>query len=77
MLSVIHSVKNFQKTPIIKIWDNDGDQILAYRRENLVFVFNFSPVHSYTDYGLLVTPGEYEVILNTDALTLVFWTCRR
>lgn len=68
MLSLISSVKNFQATFIQKIWDNDGDQVLAYMRENLVFVFNFSPNRSYTDYGFLTPPGSYKVVLNTDDL---------
>ena len=42
-------------------------QILAYMRKDLVFVFNFSPTKSFTDYGFLVPKGEYEVVLNTDA----------
>lgn len=66
MISLIKSVKGFQATDLVEIWHNDGDQILAYKREDMVFVFNFSPVKSYTDYGFLVTPGTYEVILNTD-----------
>ena len=32
MLELIRSVKIFQSTPIQKVWDNDGDQILAYMR---------------------------------------------
>lgn len=35
--------------------------------EELVFVFNFSPTHSYSDYGFLVPEGSYNVVLNTDA----------
>ena len=35
-------------------------------RKNLVFVFNFNPKQSFTDYGFLVPAGTYEVILNTD-----------
>ena len=67
MIELIRSVKNFQSTPIQKVWDSDGDQILAYMRKDLVFVFNFSPSKSFTDYGFLVPAGEYEVVLNTDA----------
>ncbi len=67
MLSTIKSVKNFQKTPIYKVWDNDGDQILAYRRDDLVFVFNFHPNKSFTDYGFLVEKGSYKIVLNTDS----------
>ena len=67
MIELIRSVKNFQSTPIQKVWDSDGDQILAYMRKDLVFVFNFNPSKSFTDYGFLVPAGEYEVVLNTDA----------
>ena len=67
MLSVISSVKNFQKTPVVEVWHNDGDQILAYSRGDLLFVFNFSPNRSYTDYGFIVPQGVYDVVLNTDS----------
>lgn len=66
MLKTIKSVQAFQNTPVQEIWHNDGDQILAYQRGDLVFVFNFNPMKSFTDYGFLVTPGAYEVVLNTD-----------
>ena len=66
MLKVLKSVKNFQTTPVQEIWHNDGDQVLAYGRKDLIFVFNFNPKQSFADYGFLVTPGAYEVILNTD-----------
>ena len=49
------------------MWHNDGDQILAYSRGALLFVFNFSPTRSFTDYGFMVPEGKYEVVLNTDA----------
>lgn len=67
MLELIRSVKNFQSTPIQKVWDNDEDQILAYMRKDLVFVFNFNRQNRLPNYGFLVPKGEYEVVLNTDA----------
>jgi 1,4-alpha-glucan branching enzyme len=67
MISLIKDVKDFQRTQLYKVWDNDGDQILAYMRQNLLFVFNFNPSRSFTGYGFLTPLGEYEVVLNTDA----------
>ena len=67
MLKVIKTVKNFQKTPVVEVWHNDGDQILAFSRGDLLFVFNFSPNRSYTDYGFIVPQGSYDVVLNTDS----------
>lgn len=67
MLKIIKSIQNYQNTPIVEIAHNDGDQVLAYSREDLIFVFNFNPIQSFTDYGFLAKPGTYEVILNTDS----------
>ena len=66
MIRLIHSVKHFNETPLYQLWDNEGDQVLAYQRNDLVFVFNFHGTNSYTDYGILAEPGSYKVVLNTD-----------
>ena len=66
MLSLIKSVEDFHKSPIIKIWDNDDDQILSFQRDDLLFVFNFNPEKSFTDYGMLVAKGIYQVVLDSD-----------
>ncbi|MCD7971914.1 MAG: alpha amylase C-terminal domain-containing protein [Candidatus Azobacteroides sp.] len=67
MIRLVKSVKDFENTEISKVWDNDEDQILAYKREDLVFVFNFNPGKSFTDYGFLVEKGSYKIILNSDS----------
>ena len=67
MIKVVKSEKRFNLTPVEEVWHNDGDQVLAFKRGKLLFVFNFSPTQSFADYGLLVGAGEYEVVLNTDA----------
>ena len=66
MIHLIGSTKNFQSTPIQKVWDSDSDQVLAFQRKDLVFIFNFNPTQSFTDYGFLVSPGKYKIVLNTD-----------
>jgi 1,4-alpha-glucan branching enzyme len=32
----------------------------------LLFVFNFHPTQSYTEYGLPVDAGKYQLLMNTD-----------
>lgn len=61
------SMADIRRFPVQEIWHDDGNQILAYMRGPLVFVFNFSPNRSYEGYGFRVPEGEYEVVLNTDA----------
>ena len=67
MIKLIKSIDNFQDTPVVKLWDKDEDSVLAYMRGDLVFVFNFHPSKSYSDYGFLAPEGEYKVVLNTDS----------
>ena len=67
MIELIGDVRNFQNRPVQEIWHNDGDQVLAFSRKDLIFVFNFSHNRSFTDYGLLVPEGSYNIVLNTDA----------
>lgn len=66
MIHLIGGVKDFQKTEVRKVWDSDSDQILAFLRKDMLFVFNFNPVKSFDGYGFLVPPGKYEIVLNTD-----------
>ncbi len=66
MLEVLKLEKSFNKTPVQEIWHNDGDQVIAFSRGELIFVFNFNPTKSFTDYGFLVPTGAYSVVLNTD-----------
>ena len=66
MIDLISSKDDYQTYEVEEVWHNDADQILAYKRDDLLFVFNFNPDKSFTDYGFLVTPGSYEVVLNSD-----------
>jgi len=66
----LHAVsdKNGKHLPwIYTLCDNEGDQIIAYRRGELVFVFNWNGEKSFSDYGILAPEGKYTTLLNTDA----------
>ncbi len=66
MIRLLTTPKGIERREVKEIWHHDGDLVLAYMRGDLLFVFNFHPTRSFTDYGLLVPKGEYEVVLNTD-----------
>lgn len=68
MIGMLRKTDKFEKHPIEKVWDSRGDQILAFSRKDLLFIFNFNPDKSFTDYGFLVKNGKYQIILNTDAV---------
>lgn len=46
---------------------NKGDQVLIFERGKYLFVFNFSPFNSYTDYIFEAAKGTYKMVLDTDS----------
>jgi 1,4-alpha-glucan branching enzyme len=47
--------------------NNNDDQVLAFERKGHLFVFNFNPVKSFTDYGINIPAGKFRIVLNTDS----------
>jgi 1,4-alpha-glucan branching enzyme len=48
-------------------YEHIADQILAFERAELVFMFNFNPARSVTDYAIPVPPGRYRLTLDSDS----------
>ncbi len=46
---------------------HQADQVLAFERNGLVFVFNFHPADSFTDYRFPAAPGKYKMVLDSDS----------
>ncbi|EPQ26723.1 uncharacterized protein PFL1_05702 [Pseudozyma flocculosa PF-1] len=46
---------------------NESDRVVVFERADLLFIFNFHPTNSYTDYRVGVElPGKYKVLLDSD-----------
>ncbi|WVQ80844.1 1,4-alpha-glucan-branching enzyme [Cryptococcus sp. DSM 104549] len=46
---------------------HEGDKVIVFERAGLLFIFNFNPTQSFTDYRVGVdVAGEYKVILSSD-----------
>lgn len=46
---------------------DEGDKLIVVERGDLVFVFNFHPTNSYTDYRVgAYKPGKYKIVLSSD-----------
>lgn len=65
MLEELTKYSIFDERPAV-IVQSTNEQVLVFKRRDLLFVFNFSPVKSYTDYPIDVSEGVYNIILNTD-----------
>ena len=66
MLKVFVENKCFDYYFPTKIYEYNENHVLAFVRNSIVFIFNFHPSQSYTDYKIQLNPGEYEIILDTD-----------
>lgn len=66
MVELVGGRYNFQALGIRKLWEKDDDQVLAFMRGDLVFVFNFNPAKSFDGYGILAPGGVYSTVLSTD-----------
>ena len=51
------------------VFENNGDKVLSFIRDNKLFVFNFNPEKSFEGYRLPVArAGSYRVLLSSDEL---------
>lgn len=65
MLSALHL--RLGSTPPVKLAANEPDKVLAFVRGEHLFVFNFHPTQSFTDYGVLVPPAtKWRHLFDTD-----------
>ncbi len=62
-LVVGHGVIN---SPVHHLYSHCDDKILAYERHFVIFIFNFHPTKSFTDYFLPLTENKYELLFSTD-----------
>ncbi len=47
--------------------ENKPDKVLAFHRGQYLFVFNFNPSQSFSDYGFPLGAGKYKIVFSTDS----------
>ena len=68
MLEFVKTNKLLSADAPRQLWLDEQENIIAFERNNLVFVFNFHPNNSLFNYSIQVPlAGEYELIFNSDA----------
>jgi 1,4-alpha-glucan branching enzyme len=65
MVKLHHDFKVLDDMNVNRIYENNSDKVIAFMRGDLLFVFNFHPNQSFTDYGIPVK-GRFRIILDTD-----------
>lgn len=66
MIGLVRKEKLLLHPAVNHLMEHVSDQVLVIGRSDLVFVFNFNPFDSYTDYPVNAPPGDYAMMLNTD-----------
>jgi 1,4-alpha-glucan branching enzyme len=65
MVKLHNDFKILDDLSVNRIYENNADKVVAYMRGELLFVFNFHPSVSFTDYGIQVK-GKFRIVLDTD-----------
>ncbi|GAB6022243.1 1,4-alpha-glucan branching enzyme [Chamberlinius hualienensis] len=57
-----------EKDPGYVSCKHEDDKVIVFERASLVFIFNFHPSKSFSDYKIGVeNPGKYKIVLDSDA----------
>lgn len=67
MIKMVKKAPIFDYRPFALIQDIHN-QVLIFKRGDLVFIFNFNPTQSFSDYAFETDAGTYKVVLNSDSL---------
>ncbi len=70
MIKLFNDRKILQKDIQYPRVQNANDQVLIFERGKYLFVFNFNPFNSYTDYSFEADAGTYSVVLDSDSKEL-------
>jgi 1,4-alpha-glucan branching enzyme len=66
MLDLVKTHGVFEDPWAHLVYEHNDDQVLAFARRELLFVFGFHPTRSLTDYGFPCLPGQYRLVLDSD-----------
>lgn len=66
MIGLIRESEALEGTVPRRLFVSDSDKLLVFERGPLIFLFNFHSEASVSDYPVLVPPGSYRLVLDSD-----------
>lgn len=66
MLILAKKNKLLQRQDLKLLTIHEQDQVIAFKRDNLILVFNFNPHQSFTDYPIPAPAGTFKMVLDSD-----------
>lgn len=67
MLETVKAHEVIQTFSNYLFFEHSDDQVIAFQRGDLFFVFNFNPTQSFDNYRIPFPEGDYQLILDSDA----------
>ena len=67
MISLSRDHRLLEPAEIRLLYEHSDNKIITFERAGLLFIFNFHPERSYSDYRFEALPGKYRMIFNSDA----------
>ncbi|MGV8982086.1 alpha-amylase family glycosyl hydrolase [Clostridium sp.] len=70
MLTLVKTYNVLGASDLQNLWTDEQLKLLAFRKGGLVFLFNFNPGESFSEYELPTGEmGEYKIVFNSDEKT--------
>ncbi len=67
LVNFVSKVKLLSHPSVDLVFENKPDKVFAFHRGQYLFIFNFNPNQSFSDYGIPLGAGKYKVVLSTDS----------
>ena len=67
MIALAKTHHLLEKSDLQLLHEDSAKKIIAFKRSDLIFVFNFNPHQSFTDYRFEAPPGKYNMVLDCDS----------
>ncbi|MFH2046843.1 MAG: alpha amylase C-terminal domain-containing protein [Pseudomonadota bacterium] len=67
MIALAKQFHILESSSPMMLYENTSDKVIAFRRAGLLFVFNFHPTSSFTNYCFDAPPGTYQMIFDSDS----------
>lgn len=67
MISLAREYRLHQDSTSDLIYEHLDNKVIIFRRNRLIFAFNFHPSCSYPDYAFEIRKGKYEMIFDSDS----------
>ncbi|MCG6910432.1 MAG: alpha amylase C-terminal domain-containing protein [Deltaproteobacteria bacterium] len=66
MIALLKTNDLLETQKIALLHEHSEDKIIAFQRKGLLFVFNFHPTRSFSDYRINAPAGKYRMIFDSD-----------